>query len=188
MPEKTVPATHLGAWKSLKAHFEKIAPKHLRQFFAEDPQRGERLALDAMGLYFDYSKHRVSDETLALLLKLAEEAGLRGRIDAMFRGDKINLTEDRAVLHIALRSPKSAKILVDGKDVIPDVHAVLNKMAVFADKVRAKAVTAGGESGDPASPHFNDQAKRYATGDFREVYFYKSQLQGHTQREYHPGN
>jgi glucose-6-phosphate isomerase len=137
MAEKTVPATQLGAWKSLKSHFEKISGKHLRQFFAEDPQRGERLALDSMGLYFDYSKHRVTDETLSLLLKLAEEAGLRGRIDAMFRGDKINVTEDRAVLHIALRSPKSAKIMVDGKDVIPDVHAVLDKMAVFADKVRA---------------------------------------------------
>jgi glucose-6-phosphate isomerase len=137
MAVKTTPATRLGAWKSLQEHFTKTGHKHLRDFFAEDPRRGERLAQEALGLYFDYSKHRVSDETLELLLKLAEEAGLRSRIDAMFRGDKINTTEDRAVLHVALRAPKGQSIFVDGKDVVPEVHGVLDKMEAFADKVRA---------------------------------------------------
>src|SRR5208282_3387195 len=105
--------------------------RHLRTLFAEDPKRGERLVVEAAGLYFDYSKHRVTDETIRLLLALAEEAGLRGRIDAMFRGDKINLTERRAVLHVALRAPRSASIGVDGDDVVPKVHAVLDRMAEF---------------------------------------------------------
>jgi glucose-6-phosphate isomerase len=137
MPTKTTLASQLPSWKPLEAHYLELRNLHLRQLFAQDPQRGERLAVEALGIYFDYSKHRVTDETLGLLLKLAEEAGLRGRIDAMFRGDKINLTEKRAVLHVALRAPKGASILVDGKDVVPEVHAVLDKMAAFAAKVRA---------------------------------------------------
>src|SRR6202012_2130608 len=109
----------------LESHYQKIRELHLRQLFADDPQRGERLTTEAVGLYLDYSKNRVTDETLKLLFQLAEESGLRGRIDAMFRGDKINITENRAVLHVALRAPKGEKILVDGKDVVPEVHAVL---------------------------------------------------------------
>src|SRR5215813_1246295 len=117
--------TSRPSWKALEAHHEKIKGLHLRTLFAEDAKRGERLTVEAAGLYLDYSKNRVTDETLALLRRLAEEAGLRDRIDAMFRGDKINLTENRAVLHVALRAPRDASILVDGKDVVPEVHAVL---------------------------------------------------------------
>ena len=137
MPEKSLLASTLNAWKALETQAPQIKAQHLRQLFAADPQRGEKLAVDAVGVYFDYSKQRVDAQTLAGLLKLAEEAGLRGKIDAMFRGDKINLTEDRAVLHTALRAPRTAKVLVDGKDVIPEVHAVLDKMAAFADRFRA---------------------------------------------------
>ena len=114
---------------------------HLRKLFADDPARGKRLALEAAGLYLDYSKNRVTDETIALLVKLAEESGLRGRIDAMFSGEKINITEKRAVLHVALRAPGGRRIMVDGKNVVPDVHAVLDKMAAFADRVRSGAWT-----------------------------------------------
>src|SRR3974390_3119753 len=108
----------------------------MRQLFADDPKRGVRFNLEAVGLYLDYSKNRITDETLKLLHQLAEESGLRERIDAMFRGEKINVTEKRAVLHVALRAPKDEKILVDGKDVVPAVHAVLDKMAAFSDRVR----------------------------------------------------
>ena len=125
------------AWTALEAHYQKIKGLHLRQLFAEDPKRGERLAVEAVGIYLDYSKNRITDETLKLLLQLAEESGLRERIDAMFRGEKINVTEKRAVLHVALRAPRDASILVDGKNVVPDVHAVLDKMAAFADRVRS---------------------------------------------------
>src|SRR5215813_967167 len=125
-----------AAWKALEAHAATVSKIHLRQLFAEDRTRGERLALEAVGLYLDYSKNRVTDETLRLLVQLAEASGLREQIDAMFRGDKINVTEKRAVLHIALRAPKEAKIFVDGKDVVPEVHAVLDKMSVFANRVR----------------------------------------------------
>src|SRR5207247_1119305 len=111
----------------------------LRQLFSEDPQRGERMVVEAAGLYLDYSKNRVTDETLKLLLQLAEESGLPARIDAMFRGEKINVTEKRAVLHVALRAPKGASIVVDGEDVVPKVHAVLDKMADFSDRVRSGA-------------------------------------------------
>src|SRR6516162_5920611 len=124
------------AWKALEGHYQQVKDKHLRQLFADDPKRGERLTLEAVGVYLDYSKNRVTDETLRLLLRLAGECGLRERIDAMFRGDKINVTEKRAVLHVALRAPKGASILVDGKDVVPEVHAVLDKMAEFCDRVR----------------------------------------------------
>jgi len=128
-----------AAWTALASHSESISKLHLRQLFAEDPKRGQRLALEAAGLYFDYSKNRVTDETLRLLLELAEESGLRARIDAMFRGEKINITEKRAVLHVALRAPKGATILVDGKNVVPEVHSVLDKMAEFAARVRSGA-------------------------------------------------
>ena len=123
-------------WKALQSHHQKIRELHLRQLFADDPKRGERLTTEALGLYLDYSKNRVTDETLKLLFQLAEESGLRGRIEAMFRGDKINITENRAVLHVALRAPKDASIIVDGENVVPQVHAVLDKMTDFCYRVR----------------------------------------------------
>ena len=127
------------AWKALESHYKTMANVHLRELFAEDPERGDRMTAEAVGLYLDYSKNRITDETLRLLLRVAEDAGLRSRIDAMFRGEKINLTENRAVLHTALRAPKSATILVDGEDVVPKVHAVLDKMADFSNRVRSGA-------------------------------------------------
>jgi glucose-6-phosphate isomerase len=135
----TRPLTQRPEWTALREHFQKIRDVHIRALFAEDSARGERLVVEAVGLYFDYSKHRVTDETLRLLLRLAEAAGLRARIDAVFRGEKINTTERRAVLHVALRAPRGQRILVDGKDVVPDVHAVLDKMADFANRVRSGA-------------------------------------------------
>jgi len=124
------------AWKALEAHHRTARAWHLRQLFERDPGRGDRMVVEAAGLSLDYSKNRVTDETLALLVQLAEECGLRERIDAMFRGDRINVTENRAVLHVALRAPRSASIKVDGKDVVPEVHAVLDRMAAFCDRVR----------------------------------------------------
>ena len=135
--KKAKPLKRRPAWKALGAHYKQIRGTHLRQLFADDPQRGERFNLEAVGLYFDYSKNRITDETLKLLLQLAEESGLRQHIDAMFRGDKINVTEKRAVLHVALRAPKGEKIVVDGEDVVPAVHAVLDKMSAFSDRVRS---------------------------------------------------
>ncbi len=132
-----LPLNQRPAWKALQGHFQSIGKTHLRDLFAEDPARGQRFTAEADGLFLDYSKNRVTDETLRLLVALADESGLRAKIDAMFRGDKINLTEDRAVLHIALRAPKSERILVDGEDVVPGVHAVLDKMAAFADRIRS---------------------------------------------------
>jgi len=132
----TGPLTERPAWKALQAHYETIRDTHLRTLFAEDPTRGERLTVEAAGLYLDYSKQRVTDETLRLLVQLAEECGLRARIDAMFRGDKINVTENRAVLHGALRAQPGERIVVDGADVVPQVHAVLDKMTVFANRMR----------------------------------------------------
>jgi glucose-6-phosphate isomerase len=131
--------TTLPAWKALQSHFALAKGLHLRKLFADDPKRGERLTAEAVGVYLDYSKNRITDETLKLLLRLAEEVELRGRIDAMFRGDKINVTERRAVLHVALRAPKGERIVVDGEDVVPQVHAVLDKMAAFSDRVRSGA-------------------------------------------------
>ncbi len=125
------------AWVALTKHYRKAKGWHLRQLFAHDPARGERLAVETDGLYLDYSKNRVTDETLRLLVKLAKESGLRDRIDAMFRGDKINVTENRAVLHVALRAPRRAAIFVDGKNVVPAVHAVLDRMADFSRRVRS---------------------------------------------------
>jgi glucose-6-phosphate isomerase len=127
------------AWKALAAHYRSIRNTHLRELFAQDPKRGERLTVEAAGLYVDYSKNRVTDETLALLLQLAEESGLRARIDAMFRGERINITEHRAVLHVALRAPRGTSIVVDGENVVPQVHAVLDRMTDFANRVRSGA-------------------------------------------------
>ena len=129
------------AWASLKKHYQTMRRVHLRQLFDKDRERGERMAVEAAGIYFDYSKNRITDETLKLLLQLAEESGLRDRIDAMFRGDKINVSEKRAVLHVALRAPRGASILHDGQNVVPEVHAVLDKMAAFADRLRGGAWT-----------------------------------------------
>ncbi len=135
------PLTRRPEWKALEDHRQSLEGRHLRELFTEDPKRGERLTLEAAGLYLDYSKNRVTDETLRLLLALAESAGLRERIDAMFRGEKINTTEDRAVLHVALRAPRDAVIEVDGENVVPEVHAVLDQMAGFCEQVRGGAWT-----------------------------------------------
>jgi glucose-6-phosphate isomerase len=129
------------AWKALEAHHQKVRELHLRELFADDPKRGERMAAEAVGVYLDYSKNRITDDTLALLLRLAEESGLRARIDAMFRGEKINITENRAVLHVALRAARGASIVVDGENVVPSVHAVLDKMTDFANRLRSGAWT-----------------------------------------------
>jgi glucose-6-phosphate isomerase len=139
--------TRLPAWRALSEHFDTIKDVHLRQLFADDPQRGERMAAEAVGLYLDYSKHRVTDETLRLLVRLAAARGVRARIDAMYAGDKINSPEGRAVLHTALRAPRDAHILVDGHDVVPEVHAVLDRMAAFTERVRNGSWT--GHTGKP---------------------------------------
>jgi glucose-6-phosphate isomerase len=133
---RVVSTTHRTAWKALATHHKKIRKMHLRELFAEDPRRGERLTVDAAGLFLDFSKNRVIDETLNLLIQLADESGLRERMEAMFRGDKINITENRAVLHVALRAPQGATILLDGRNVVPEVHAVLDKTAEFSNRVR----------------------------------------------------
>jgi glucose-6-phosphate isomerase len=129
--------TQRPAWKALEAHHEKIQSMHLRELFASDPTRGERLTLEASGLYLDYSKNRVTNETLGLLLQLAEESGLKTKLEAMFSGEKINITENRAVLHTALRAPREATVMVDGVNVVPEVHAVLDRMAAFCERVRS---------------------------------------------------
>jgi glucose-6-phosphate isomerase len=137
MTETVASLTQGAAWKALEAHAQENHNLQLKELFAGDSSRGERLTVEAAGIYFDYSKNRITDETLRLLFALAEESGLSSRIDAMFRGDKINVTEKRAVLHVALRAPKGQSILVDGEDVVPAVHAVLDKMAQFANKIRS---------------------------------------------------
>jgi glucose-6-phosphate isomerase len=139
MTTNTETLTDRASWKALVAHHSAIQGQHLRDLFAGDPKRGERLAAEAVGIYLDYSKNRITDETLGLLLRLAEETGLRAKIDGMFRGEKINLTENRAVLHVALRAPRGSSIVVDGQNVVPEVHAVLDKMAEFSDRVRSGA-------------------------------------------------
>jgi|SRR5579871_2092363 len=133
------PLTQRPAWTALEAHYQRIRPLHLRALFDDDAKRGERMTVEAVGIYLDYSKNRVTDETLRLLLQLAQESDLHSRIDAMFRGDKINVTEKRSVLHIALRAPKNSKIVVDGEDVVPRVHQVLDRMAEFCNRVRSGA-------------------------------------------------
>ena len=139
MTDITAPLTARPVWKALVAHSEQLQGAHLRKLFADDPKRGERLAVEAAGIYLDYSKNRVTDETIGLLVQLAQECGLRQRIDAMFRGDRINATEDRAVLHVALRAAPEASIVVDGENVVPKVHAVLEQMANFCERVRSGA-------------------------------------------------
>ena len=128
--------TTLAPWHALEVHHRKVRELHLRRLFADDPGRGERMTAEAAGIYFDYSKHRITDETLRLLLQLADESGLRSSIEAMFRGEKINVTENRAVLHVALRAPLGQSVMVDGRDVVPQVHAVLDRMAGFSARVR----------------------------------------------------
>ena len=137
MAKKGTALTECAAWQALASHYQKIKDVHLRRLFADNPRRAERFAVEDVGLYLDYSKNRITEETFALLVKLAEERDLRGRIDAMFRGEKINVTENRAVLHVALRAPKSASIIVDGENVVPKVHEVLERMADFANRVRS---------------------------------------------------
>jgi glucose-6-phosphate isomerase len=141
------PLTRLPAWQALERHVETMREVQLRDLFAADPDRGQRYSAEAAGLYLDYSKQRVTDQTLRLLLQLAEQSGLQGRIEALFRGEKINVTERRAVLHVALRAPRGASILVDGQDVVPEVQAVLDRMADFAERVRGGAWR--GQTGRP---------------------------------------
>ncbi|MGD0566060.1 MAG: glucose-6-phosphate isomerase [Candidatus Goldiibacteriota bacterium] len=136
MTSKRKKLTGLVSWKKLKNNYNKVKKAHLRDLFKNDPARSARFAIEALGVYFDYSKHRINDDTVKNLVNLAVESGLRGKIDAMFKGEKINTTENRAVLHIALRTPGDKSIMVDGKDVIPAVHEVLDKMQGFADKIR----------------------------------------------------
>ena len=141
VPELTIALQSCPEWKALQAHYEAVRDVHLRDLFAKDPARGERLTAEGAGLYLDYSKNRVTDETLRLLLALAAAAGVRARAQAMFAGERINVTENRPVLHVALRAPRSESILVDGEDVVPAVHAVLDRMAAFAERVRSGAWT-----------------------------------------------
>ena len=131
-----IPLNKRPIWKTLKAHYLEVRKLHLRELFADDPKRGKHMCAEAVGIYLDYSKNRITDETLKLLVQLAEESGLHTRIEDMFRGEKINVTENRSVLHIALRAPKGASFIVDGKNVVPEVHAVLDKMADFSNKIR----------------------------------------------------
>jgi len=135
----TEPLTERKGWKALGEHYKNVEKLHLRNLFADDPKRGDRLTLEAIGIFLDYSKNRITDETIKLLLELAEESNLQARIKAMFQGEKINTTEKRAVLHVALRAPKSSSIVVDGHNVVPQVHAVLDKMANFSERVRSGA-------------------------------------------------
>src|ERR1700761_3155938 len=137
MAAERKPLTKLSAWKDLAEHHKKIEDTHLREWFEKDPQRAEKFSVEAAGIFLDYSKNRISEKTLKLLLELADESGLKAKIDAMFSGEKINITEKRAVLHVALRAPKDEKILVDGEDVVPGVHEVLDKMAAFSNRVRS---------------------------------------------------
>ncbi len=141
MSIQATPLTQRSTWKALEEHYQNIRDLHLRTLFSQDPNRGERYAFEAVGIYLDYSKNRVTEETIRLLLELAASSGLRERIDAMFRGEKINVTEKRAVLHVALRAPRDQSILVDGENVVPEVHAVLDKMADFSNRVRSGAWT-----------------------------------------------
>ena len=147
MNQKLAPLGDRAAWKALKAHAQEIHDTQMKQLFADDPTRGERYTAEAEGIFLDYSKNRITDETLKLLLELAEESGLKSKLEAMFTGQKINVTENRAVLHVALRAPKTESILVDGEDVVPPVHEVLEKMAAFANRVRSGEWT--GYTGKP---------------------------------------
>jgi len=164
--ERAEPRTAVGsiAWKALESHYKKVRKLHLRKLFADDPTRGERLTASATGIELDYSKNRVTDETLELLIQLANEAGLRERIDAMFSGSKINITENRAVLHTALRAPAGASVVVDGQNVVPQVHDVLRRMADFSTRVRNGAWKGqtGKRKGDRGSPQPARHRRGYA--------------------------
>jgi glucose-6-phosphate isomerase len=131
------PLTKRKAWNALEIHHRKVRGLHLRTLFAPDPKRGERLAAEALGMFLDYSKNRMTDETLSILIQLAEESGLRARIDAMFHGERINVTENRSVLHVALRTPKGESIVVDGENIVPKVHTELGKMNDICNRVRS---------------------------------------------------
>src|SRR5579863_8299397 len=172
MAIELTPLTQRPEWKALEEHFQRVRDVHLRALFADDAGRGERLTLEAAGIYLDYSKNRITGETMRLLLELAASSGLRERIDAMFRGDKINVTEKRAVLHIALRAPKGESIVVDGEDVVPQVHAVLEKMARFSEQVRSgvwtgytgkriRSIVNIGIGGSDLGPHMAYDALQY---------------------------
>src|SRR6266699_5479780 len=141
MSTNPTPLTQRPAWKALEEHYSQVRNLHLRKLFADDPGRGQRLAVEDVGIYLDYSKNRVTDETIRLLLQLAESSGLHERTEAMFRGEKINITENRPVLHVALRAPRDWSIIVDVLDVVPLVHAVLDKMSDFSNRVRSGAWT-----------------------------------------------
>src|SRR5262252_7767719 len=136
-PAQPTRVTALSAWRALESHFRQVRDVHLRRFFADDPQRGERFVAEAAGLYLDYSKNRITAETIRLLLQLAEQRGVRERIAAMWNGERINVTEKRAVLHVALRAPRGQRIDFDGSDVVAGVHEVLDRMAQFAERVRS---------------------------------------------------
>src|SRR5438105_5270280 len=172
MSTKLTSLTQRPAWKALEEHYQQTRDLHLRTLFAEDTGRGERFAAEAAGIYLDYSKNRVTDETIRLLLELAASSGLRERIDAMFRGEKINVTENRAVLHVALRAPRDESIVVDGENVVAQVHAVLDKMAAFSNRVRSgewkgytgkriRNVINIGIGGSDLGPHMAYDALRY---------------------------
>jgi glucose-6-phosphate isomerase len=172
MSVNITPLTQRPAWKALEEHYQKIQTLHLRTLFDEDPRRGERFATEAIGMYFDYSKNRITEETMRLLLQLAESSGLQERIDAMFMGEKINVTEQRAVLHVALRAPRDQSIIVDGENVVPQVHAVLDKMADFSKQVRSGAwkgytgkrmrnIVNIGIGGSDLGPHMAYEALKY---------------------------
>ena len=165
METKAAPLTERPAWKALGEHYQKIRDVHLRTLFGDDPKRGERFAAEAAGLYLDYSKHRITDETMRLLLALAEEAGLRARIDAMFAGEKINVTERRAVLHVALRAPRGASIMVDGKNVVPEVHEVLDRMAEFSRRVRDGSWTGPHRQAHPQRHQYRNRRLGPRAGD-----------------------
>src|SRR5256714_3760110 len=137
MTKQIAPLTERRAWKALEAHYENVRELHLRKLFADDPKRGERMTAEAVGLYLDYSKNRITDETLRLLLQLAEQSGLERHRDAMFAGERINVSENRSVLHVALRMPEGASLVVDGTDVVAQVHEVLDRMAGFATRIRS---------------------------------------------------
>jgi len=153
MAEPAIPIDQTDEWRALTTHRTTIGGRHVRELFEADPDRGETMAVEVDGLYLDYSKNRITRDTLALLVALAERAGLGGRIDDMFAGRRINTSEDRAVLHVALRAPREERILLDGHDVVPDVHAVLDRMAGFADRVRSGSWT--GWTGKPITTVVN---------------------------------
>ena len=161
----TPPLRETGAWRALEAHFRGIRDVHLRELFADDPARGERLTLDAEGIYLDYSKNRITDETLRLLIQLAADRGVAERRDAMFAGERINVTEDRAVLHVALRAPPDATIEVDGENVVPEVHEVLDRMSDFSDRVRSGEWKGHTGQADPQHRQHRHRRLRPRPGD-----------------------